>query len=69
MSYSNMTDYQKRQRLLATAKWQKKSIRQIKLAFNLTNDHDIIARLDNVDNKTDYVRRLIRTDIAKETEE
>ena len=45
------------------------SERLASLAFNLTNDHDIIARLDNVDNKTDYVRRLIRTDIAKETEE
>lgn len=50
----------------AEADWRAKNIRQIKFQFNLENDADVLAKLDNVPNKQDYVRRLIREDIARE---
>lgn len=49
----------------ATSKWQKKHIRQVKVNFNLDTDSDVLAKLDSVPNRTEYLRDLIRADIAK----
>ena len=44
--------------------WQQASTRQILLRFNVHKDADVLARLGAVDNKVDYIRRLVREDIA-----
>lgn len=49
----------------ATSEWQKKHIRQVKVNFNLDTDSDVLAKLDSVPNRAEYLRGLIRADIAK----
>ena len=39
--------------------------RQIKFKFNLETDADILAKLDEVENKQGYVKELIRADIKR----
>lgn len=34
------------------------------LRFNHKTDKDIIEKMENIDNKTAYIKRLIRADIA-----
>ena len=43
--------------------YNKKNIKQIILKFNIVNDKDVLEKLDDVSNKTDYVRQLIINDI------
>lgn len=59
------TDAEKRaQRKYDTEhKYQFKSIH---LKYNVLNDADILAKLDAVENKQDYVRQLILKDIEKD---
>jgi len=47
----------------AQAKYDKNNTRSILFKLNLTSDADILARLDEVDNKQGYVKELIRNDI------
>ena len=49
----------------ADEKWKKANLRQIKFSFNRTGDKDVLDKLDSVENKTEYVRELIRDDIKK----
>ena len=37
--------------------------RELVLRFRLNQDRDVIQRLDEVSNKTEYVRSLVRQDI------
>ncbi len=39
--------------------------KQITLRFSLEADGDILEMLEKVDNKTDYIRKLIRDDMKK----
>lgn len=39
--------------------------RELVLRFRLNQDMDVIQRLDEVPNKTEYVRSLVRQDIAR----
>lgn len=39
--------------------------RQVKITFIQGADDDILERLDQVGSKVDYLRRLIRADIAE----
>lgn len=41
----------------------KEKYRQFQLKLNRTEDADIIAKLDDVDNKQGYIKDLIRNDI------
>ena len=50
--------------LKATAKYQKKNTRMFTLRLNLNTDMDIINKLEQVENKQGYIKKLIRTDIA-----
>lgn len=50
----------------AINKWQAANTRRISLMLMLKSDADVLAKLDTVPNKTDYIRQLIRRDIAKE---
>ncbi|MBQ8668985.1 hypothetical protein IJ472_04335 [bacterium] len=49
--------------------WRKENTRCINVRFNIENDNDILSMLDSVPNKADYIRRLIRQDIASKKEE
>lgn len=51
-------------RLRANAKWDKENTRQIKFKFNKSTDADILEMLDSLENKTAYIKELIRKDIA-----
>lgn len=53
-------------RRLATARWKKEHTKQVKFNFNIDSEIDILEKLESVPNKTDYIRTLIRADIAKE---
>ena len=52
----------------ASAEWNKTNIRYMRAAFNVETDAEILAKLDSVSNKTDYIRQLILADIAKGNE-
>ena len=39
--------------------------RQVKLKFHVEGDADVLAKLETVANKQDYIRNLIRMDIAR----
>lgn len=49
----------------ATSKYQKEKMRTIGVKFHLKNDADILAKLDDVPNKVNYIRQLIREDILR----
>jgi len=54
------TEAQKR----AIAKYDASHTVQIKLKLNLETDKDVIEKLNEVDNKQGYIKRLIREDIG-----
>lgn len=56
------TEAQKR----AVAKYDAKNTRKIVLKLNTGTDADILKRLDTVDNRQGYIKRLIREDIEKD---
>lgn len=43
--------------------WKKTNTRCINVRYNLINDKEILDKLDSVDNKADYIRKLILNDI------
>lgn len=47
------------------AEWDKTHTKEFKMKLNLNTDADIIAKLDSLDNKQGYIKKLIREDIAK----
>lgn len=55
-----MTDAQRR----ASAKYKQNRTRSIRLEFNIDTDSDILAKLDSVENRQGYIKRLIRDEIA-----
>lgn len=52
-------------RLRANAKYDESNTRQIRLKLNLSHDADILAKLDEVENKQGYIKALIRADIQR----
>lgn len=44
--------------------YKKRSMRLVSIRFHKASDADVLARLDSVPNKADYVRTLIRKDIG-----
>ncbi len=49
----------------ANAKWNQENLKQFAIAFNKKNDSDVIKRLEEVPNRADYIRQLVRSDIEK----
>ena len=47
----------------ADEKWRRANLKQVKFNFNKPGDKDVLDKLDSVENKTDYVRRLIKEDL------
>ena len=65
-----MTKYAtEHQRKIAISKqvneYQKRSTTCIALRFHNINDRDILNKLDSVDNKVGYIKKLVRDDINK----
>lgn len=52
----------------AQIKYDKNNTRSILFKFNLTNDADILSKLEEVGNKQGYIKELIRKDIRGEQE-
>ena len=50
----------------AQAKYDAENTRQVHLKLNRNTDKDVLARLDEVQSKQGYIKRLIREDLAKE---
>ena len=48
----------------AQAKWKKDNLKAVSIRFDLKKDIDILTKLAEVPNKTDYLRKLIRADIV-----
>lgn len=57
-----VTEAQKR----AKARYDRKT-KELVLRFRLNQDRDVIQRLDEVPNKTEFVRELVRRDIRENT--
>lgn len=55
----------KEQQRKATSKYQAKSIRRKTVILNRKTDKDIIAKLEQVENMSGYIKSLIRADINK----
>ena len=47
----------------ATAKYDKDHTKAVMLKLNLIHDADILARLESVDSKQGYIKKLVRNDI------
>ena len=48
--------------------WRKENTRCINVRFNIEYDKNVLEKLDSVSNKADYIRQLIKQDIAKKEE-
>lgn len=47
------------------ARWQKENTINLHIRFFSKGDADVIEKLGSVPNKADYIRQLIREDIAR----
>jgi len=52
-------------RRACTRRYQDRIIRQIAFSLNKEKDADVIAWLDLQENKVDFLRKLVRRDIAE----
>ena len=50
---------------MRSSAWNKANTKAVIVRFNKESDKEILAKLDRVDNKTDYIRDLIAKDIGK----
>lgn len=55
----------KEQQRKATSKYQAKSIQRKTVILNRKTDKDIIAKLEQIENMSGYIKSLIRADINK----
>ena len=56
-------------RIRANKKYDEAHTKQYKIKLNLNSDSDIIEKLDSLDNKTGYIKSLIRKDLASSSAE
>ena len=52
-------------RIRANAKYNKENTKNVVLHLNINTDKDILDHLDGKENKTGYIKDLIRDDIKK----
>ena len=52
-------------RIRANAKYNKENTKNVVLHLNITTDKDILDYLQKKDNKTGYIKDLIRDDMAR----
>lgn len=58
-------EYNKKTKYAAQRKYDKENAVQIAIRFYTPSDDDVIERIRSVENKTDYIRQLIRKDIEE----
>jgi hypothetical protein len=56
---------QPKYRIKCSSEWNKSQTRQFAIRFSVGKDDAIISKLDSVPNKTDYVRRLVSSDLKR----
>ena len=56
---------QKESVIKAVNKFNKEKTKSVQIRLNLNTDADILEKLDGVDSKMGYIKRLIREDIRK----
>lgn len=49
----------------ATDKWRKKHMTRVVMRLRNEEDADVIAKLESVPNKIEYIRSLVREDMKK----
>lgn len=49
----------------ATDKWRKEHMTRVVMRLRNKEDADVIAKLESVSNKVDYIRKLVREDMKK----
>jgi len=59
-------EYARRTGYEANNKYNKAHTRSITIRFGLETDADILERLDAIENKSGYIKELIRRDMARE---
>ena len=52
-------------RTIINNRWDKENMKRIVCKFTLKGDADILEKLSEQKNRTDYIRQLIRADIAR----
>ena len=55
-------------RTVINDRWQRENVKRVVCKFFKKSDADVIAQLDKQDNKTDYIRQLIRADIQRNSQ-
>lgn len=56
---------QKESTIRAVNKFNKEKTKSVQIRLNLNTDADILAKLDSVESKMGYIKRLIREDMAR----
>lgn len=59
-------EYEKRTKYAAQNKYLKEKSKRYVIQVMFATESDIISKLDSVDNKAGYIKRLIREDIMRE---
>lgn len=60
-------EYEEQTKYAAQMKYGKEKTRRYTLSVMVNTESDIIEKLDSVDNKNGYIKRLIREDISNHT--
>ena len=53
-------------KIAANKRYNKKNVLQLKIGLNRKTDADVIEKIQSVDNKAGYIKKLVRDDIKKE---
>lgn len=65
MLYKNASKETIQKNIERSKEWNKTNLKSVTIQFNKVSDKDIIDKLNEVPNKTDYIRQLIRSDIEQ----
>ena len=65
MLYKNASKETIQKNIERSKEWNKTNLKSVTIQFNKVSDKDVINRLNQVPNKTDYIRQLIRKDIEQ----
>jgi hypothetical protein len=56
---------QPKYRIECSERWNRTHVRQFAVRFSVGKDDAVISKIDSVPNKTDYVRRLVESDLKR----
>ena len=66
---ANQREYARRTGYAATAKSQKKNSKTVLLRFYYNTEQDVLDYLESQENKSGYIKNLIREDMKKHSKE